>query len=119
MDLQPCRQTLDRQIEALVDLRTIRREGIYLTGFVGTTTETFCCPATGVRPHDDHIAVKWSPLALHPVETVSEVEDQIEPCALCHRPIDVDAKLDRSSRDRELRNRALSIRRENLSMLSF
>ena len=91
MNLQPCGQTLDRQVEALVYLRTVRRERVYLSRFVRTTTKPRGRPAAGIRPDDDHIAVKGSPLALHPVEAVSEVEDEIEPGAFSHRPIDVDS----------------------------
>ena len=111
MHLQPGSDAPDWNIEAPVELRAVRSERIDLTGRVGSSPKAVSGSAIRVRPHDDDVAVERCPFALHAVEPISEIEDEVVPLAITQRSVHADPARNCSFRDGELGYRALLIRR--------
>jgi hypothetical protein len=109
VQLHPTADVLRWNVEASIKIGTVRGESVYLSRSVWAAAQPVSCSATRVDTHDDHIAVEWRPLALHPMEPIPEVEDQVVALAVTQGSVHADSTRDGRFRNGEFRNRTLLI----------
>jgi hypothetical protein len=112
-DLNAPLEELIRKEVAALHVRAVRGKCVDLAGEIDTSDESVAIPAARVTTDHHNIAMARSPLALHPQEAISDVEEHVVSPTLSSRPINVDAQLERFKHDRGLSDVPLLIRREH------
>ena len=103
----------DRHEKARVELRTVCGEGVDLVGGVQASAEPIASPPCGDTAEWNHVSLAWCPLALHPQQPRSEIEDQVVPRSFPERPEHDDAELGRRPGDGLLGDVALLVAGED------
>ena len=96
--------SLDGNEVAGVEVRAVRGEGVDLLGGVPARSKTLArAPARSAAQEND-VTRPRSPLALHPEQPLTKVQDEVVARALAQGPVDVDPELGRRPGDGLLRD---------------
>jgi hypothetical protein len=100
---------LDRQQVALVQRTAIQGDGIHLVHAVRGAHVAVRTQVVASQMRCDHVTLPVRPLALDAEQASAEIEDQVVPSMLGHRPEDGHAKLDCGGGDLGLGDRSLVV----------